>query len=167
MLRCLPLLLFALALSGCSLFGGSDEACGTGDSVASGSLSATVSGDSFRAVCLQGSLESGTLAVGGNLGAEGTPVQEQINLTIQGAQVGQTYTFGLSNPGLIALYSAVDVSDPLDASGVYTANPVIGTGSVTVDAVSASGASGTFEFTGHNDEGQTVAVTNGRFDLEF
>lgn len=165
--RLLVLPLFVLALSGCSLFGGSDgDDCGSG-AVATGSLSATVAGEGFVGICLQGQFDSGTLAVGGNLGAEGTPVQEQINLTIQGAQPGQTYAFGLSNPGLIAVYSALDASDPTDASGVYTANAVAGTGSITVDAVSEAGASGTFSFTGRNNDGQTLAVTSGRFDLEF
>ena len=157
----------ALSLTGCSLFGGStDDACGTGD-VASGSLTATAGGGSFSAVCVQGQFEQGVLAIGGNLGAEGADLQEQINVTVQGAQSGQTYTFGFSNPGLIAVYSALDPSNPTDASRVYTANAVAGSGSVTVDAVSASGARGSFSFTGVNNDGASVAVTSGRFDVEF
>lgn len=167
MLRSFSLAALVLIFSGCSLFGGSDDPCGTSELNASGTLTATVDGDRFAAVCLQGSLESGTLGIGGNLGAEGTPVQEQINLTILGAQPGQTYTFGLANPGLIAVYSALDTANPTDASGVYTANAVAGTGSITVDVVSTDGASGTFIFTGRNNDGQTLAITEGRFDIDF
>ncbi|OZC02069.1 DUF6252 family protein [Rubricoccus marinus] len=165
--RLLLLLAFALAFSGCSIFGGSDDSdCGSGD-LASGSLSATVAGNAFDAVCVQGQLSSGALAIGGNLGATEGGSQKQINITLPGAQAGQTYQIGALGTATIATYSELSIDDPTDTSRLYTAAPGAGSGSITVDAVSASGASGSFEFTARNSDGQTVAVTGGRFDIDF
>ena len=167
----MPRFVFLTALvfvfSGCSVFGGSDDGdCGSGV-VASGSLTASVAGSSFRSVCLQGQFSSGTLAIGGNLGATEGGSQKQINLTVPGAQAGQTYSIGGFSPAVVATYSELDISDPTDTSRLFTAAPGAGSGSVTVDAVSASGASGTFEFTGRNSAGSTVSVSGGRFDIEY
>ena len=165
--RFLLLLALVLTAPGCSIFGGSGTSdCGSG-ALASGSLSATVAGDAFRAVCVQGQLSSGVLALGGNLGASEGGNQKQINLTVPSAQAGQTYEIGALGTVTLASYSELDISNPTDASGLYTAAPGAGSGSVTVDAVSASGARGTFAFTARNSAGQTVSVTAGSFDIEF
>jgi hypothetical protein len=159
-------LAFALPffLAGCSVFGDfNDGDCG--DGALSGTLTATAGGRSFSDVCLQGRFTGGTLAIGGTLGAHEGEQQGQIDLTVQGAQAGQTYAFGLGNPGLTAAYSELDANTPTAASRLFTAGA--GSGSVTVLAVSASGASGTFRFTGVNDGGASLAVTGGRFEVEF
>ena len=165
----LAALVVTLSLSGCSIFGGSDDGdCGSGSANdATGSLTATVAGNSFRSVCIQGTVDSGTLSLGGNLGATEGGSQKQINLTVSGAQAGQTYSIGGFSPIIIATYSELDISDPTNTDNLYTAGPGSGSGSITVDAVSASGASGSFEFTGRNNSGAMISVTNGRFDVEF
>ena len=167
MLRVLLVFLLALSFSGCSVLGGSDDDdCGSGD-VASGSLDATIDGASFRSVCIQGQLSSGALAIGGNLGATEGGQQKQINITVPGAQAGQTYTIGGISPAIIATYSELSIDDPTDTSRLFTAAPGAGSGSVTIDAASASGASGSFEFTARSSAGTTVRVTAGTFDIDF
>lgn len=156
-----------LCASGCSIFGGSDDGdCGSGD-LASGTLTASVAGSSFESVCVQGELSSGALALGGNLGATEGGSQKQINITVPGAQAGQTYAIGGFGDLVIATYSELTIDDPMDTSRLFTAAPGAGSGRVTLDAVSASGASGTFEFTGRNSSGATISVTSGQFDIEF
>ena len=121
-------------------------------------MTATAAGASFEAVCIAGSLTNGVLSLGGieNLGSAGA-TQRQINLNVPSAAVG---TISLT-PGLA---SYADVDDPANAAaGTYAGTG----GTVTLEAVSATGASGTFSFTARTNAGATVQISGGAFDVTF
>lgn len=142
----------ALTLAGCdSTDGGGGSGCG------SGTMTATVAGASFTAVCVTGQFTSGVLVVAGNLGASQGGAQEQINLSMPGATAGGSVSFGL---GPTATYAKISGSD---ASQTYAST----SGSAKITAVSATGAKGTFAFTGRNNAGATIVVANGSFDITF
>lgn len=156
MRRALPLGLalstLMLATAGCDSSGdGGGGGCG------SGTMTATIAGASFSATCVTGSFTSGTLAVGGNLGASQGGSQEQITLAMPGAAVGSTISFGF---GPTATYAKIVGSD---ASQTYVAT----SGSARITAVSSTAAKGTFSFTGRTNAGQTIAVASGTFDITF
>jgi len=139
-----------------------DGGANCGGTTGKGTFTATIPSGSFEARCLTGSFSSGVLSVGGNLGASasGGVLQEQITLAIPGAQAGRTYNFG---SGPVATYTRVESSNPTNPNASYAST----TGSVKVDAVSATAAKGTFSFTGRNNAGQTISISNGSFDVTF
>lgn len=144
----------ALVASACSTFSLSgDAACG---SRASGSLSASVDGEVAKASCVQGAVAEGTLDIRGSFG------DDQVHVTIPGAQQGQTYALGGASDLGRATYSDA-ITDALDSSE----GPGASDGTVTLDAVSASGARGTFAFTARRADGSAVEVARGQFDIEF
>ena len=120
-------------------------------------MTATVGGASFAATCVTGSLTSGVLTVGGNLGASQGGTQEQITIALPGATAGGTVSLGM---GPTATYAKIVGTD---ASQTYVAT----SGTVRVESMSASGAKGTFSFTGRNNGGQTISVASGAFDITF
>jgi hypothetical protein len=76
-------------------------------------------------------------------------------------------------PGTYSLDSG-DTSDGISAQGSYqpNSNPsssfLSQSGTLTIDAISESSASGTFSFTALNaSSGNTIEVTNGSFEVEF
>lgn len=149
----LPLLTaISLTLSACDATDdGGNGGCG------SGTMTATVAGASFAATCVTGSFTSGVLTVGGNLGASQGGSQEQITIALPGATAGGSVSLGF---GPTATYAKIVGTD---ASQTYVAT----SGTVRVTAVSASGATGTFSFTGRTNGGQTISVASGTFDIAF
>ena len=125
---------------------------------ATGALSGAVDGDPFDADCLAASVEFGVLSVAAlePPDADG-PNSRQISLIVLGARVG-------ANRLSVAVLADVDLDDPdTAAAGTYTSTDA----AVTLDALSADGASGTFSFTARNNAGQTVRVSDGAFDVAF
>lgn len=163
--RRLPIVLSLFALAALPACDASDGGTGNGvcgtSAVGTGSFTATTPSGTFTAKCVTGSFQSGTLSVGGNLGASGASAgvaQEQFTLALPGASAGRAIPLGLT---AIATYARL--TGAADASNLYTAT----SGSATVTAVSATAARGTFSFTGRNNAGQTVQITGGSFDLTF
>lgn len=159
-MRRLPLflLLGLLPLAACDSAETGGAACEAAGLSATGSLTARAGGESFTAACVSGSFSNGVLSLAGleNLDGSAGATQRQINLMIPGASTGtRTITVGL------ATYADVDLANP--AAGMYTAT----TGTITIDEVSASGASGSFSFSARNNGGQTVQVSGGEFDITF
>lgn len=151
--RLLVTVLFvSLALTGCDSGGSNDNDSGL---PGGGTLSATVAGSSFTATTVTATNSSGVLAIGGNLGA--TSPQRQINLTVNGAAAG-TYQIGIG--GAIAVYSQGSSAADLVAYAALS-------GSVTIESFSGSGAKGTFNFSARANDGSTIQVTNGQFDVSF
>jgi len=65
--------------------------------------------------------------------------------------------------------SRANVERPNDAGGTttYSVSGDAGSGSVEVTSITEGGFKGTFQFTAVADDGSTVEVTDGSFDLEF
>lgn len=149
----LPLLVcLALSASACdSTDDGGGAGCGDG------TMTATIGGSSFAATCVTGSLTSGVLSVGGNLGASQGGSQEQITIALPGASAGGTMSLGMGPTATYAKINGTDVSQTYVATS----------GTVRIESMSASGAKGTFSFTGRNNGGQTISVASGAFDITF
>lgn len=159
MKRLIPLLVLpALFLAGCDSNGAGGAACEQAGLTATGSFSATAAGEGFTAACVSGQFTNGVLAIAGleNIDGSAGASQRQININLFNPQTGSN-TIGTG----VATYADVDLANP--AAGTYAST----SGSVQLDAVSATGAKGTFSFTARNNGGQTVQVTNGRFDITF
>lgn len=97
---------------------------------------------------------AGLTNIDGSAGAS----QRQINLTVIGSTPGE---YAIGGVGAIATYADIDLANP--AQGTYAGI----SGSVTLDAASATGASGSFSFQARNNAGQTVQVSGGEFDITF
>ena len=153
----LLLLLALLPLAACDSDDVDSAACAAAGITSTGTMTATAAGEGFTAACVRASLSNGVLSVAGieNVtGATGAN-QRQINLIVPGAAVGSsTASFGTS-------YADVDLSDP--TTGTYAATG----GTITLDALSSTGASGSFSFSARNNGGQTVQVSSGAFDVTF
>ena len=162
-MRALLLVLLALPLAACDSGGGGSAACAAAGISSTGTLTATAGGDAFEAVCVSGQVSGGSLSVVGlaNLGEAGA-TQRQINITVPNAAVG-TARISATGSGAIVTYAALDASNPTDPSGLYTAT----SGSVTVEALSTTAARGTFSFTGRNNDGGQIQVSEGSFDVTF
>ena len=155
MTRLLTLLaLPALLLTGCGS-NGPDAACASAGFEATGSLSATAGGEAFSAACMNATFSNGAFVVAGieNLGAAGAS-QRQISFTVMNPQTG-------SNQAVVATYADIDLANP--TAGTYAATNA----TIQFDAFSSTAAEGSFSFTARNNGGQTVQVTNGRFDLSY
>ena len=149
----LALLLIAPALLvGCD----SDD----GGSGSGGTLTAQVGGTAFTAAAVTATFSGGALVFGGS--SVSNPPR-QINISIPGAQAGQTYTLGAGG-GSSATATWVEGTTAAD---MYVASLVSGSGSITIQTLTADGATGTFSFTGSNNASATRQVTSGQFDVEF
>ncbi|MEL6614911.1 MAG: DUF6252 family protein [Bacteroidota bacterium] len=146
------LLLVLVAAAGALLHPTRDRDCEARAQVR-GTLSATIDGDSAEATCLQGDVESGTLTLKGTVALE--PGDRDVRLRVPGAQAGQTYTL---SPDAAAAVATIEAPGEAPASGA---------GQVSLQTVTASGASGTFAFTARDESGAVVEVTGGQFDLTF
>ncbi len=140
---------------------------GGGGNNGNGTLTATADGSSFQSELVVFTFESGVLAISGITNADGSDgsTQRQILLTVPNAAVG-TFNIGPSSAGTQAIYVNAQSTDPTEiAMNTYTANFILGSGQIVINELSASGASGTFSFTGANTSGGTAQVTNGQFDV--
>lgn len=125
-------------------------------------LTATAAGNAFRSACVSGQFTSGTLAIAGldNIDGSAGATQRQININVPSTSVG-TVNVSATGLGAIVSYADVDLANP--AAGTYAGI----SGSVTIDALSATGAEGSFTYTARNNGAQTVDATNGSFDITF
>lgn len=133
--------------------------CGTSSNVlqpTNGSMTATIDGSSFSANSIAATYLSGILAVGG------TDSQGRgIGIAAQVPGPG-TFTVGVTSPA--------NFSVTIGAAG-WQAAITLGSGSVTVTSISATGAKGTFQFTAGPVPGTAATgnkvVTAGAFDVTF
>lgn len=58
-------------------------------------------------------------------------------------------------------------TEGLDPAQSYIANSIIGTGTITIDKLTATEVSGTFSFTGYNTAQSSKAITEGSFSAKF
>jgi chorismate synthase len=137
------------------------QSCGGGSS--SGSMSATVNGSSFVATCLTSvSIVGGILAFGGtNISSSNASNYEDISMAIVAAAPG-TYQ--------VTATSSSNAKLSIGGSQQWVAGVLQGgSGTVVIDTLTATGASGTFSFNlvaGPGGSG-TKTITNGKFNLTF
>ena len=122
-----------------------------------GSMTAKVAGNPFTAtLAVQASVNSGVLSVAGT-GSDG-----QINIAIPSYTGPATYNVGSGN-FTTAIFTTT--SAPFES---YSANPVIGSGSVQVIEVTGGFVKGNFSFTGFSSGGATSkAITEGAFNIKL
>ncbi|NOY49298.1 MAG: hypothetical protein GXO88_01840 [Chlorobi bacterium] len=58
-------------------------------------------------------------------------------------------------------------TEGLDPAQTYSANGILGSGSITVSEISATKIKGSFSFTGLNTNGESKNITNGAFEASF
>ncbi len=125
-----------------------------------GTVRATVAGDAFSGTCVRVDTEAGALTVVGADNVVSQNSQEVITLVLPSDSV-RAYTLGAS-AATAAFAARAEVSgDQVDRTYLGVS------GTVTVEAASATAARGTFSFTGRNAAGDEVAVTGGQFDVTF
>lgn len=151
--RFLLVALFALTLTACDS-GGSDDGGSGLDSA--GTLKATVGGNSFDAVLVVTTFQSGVLSVTGNLGATQAGSNEQLSITLPNASTG-SHSFGIG--GAIGVWA----TGSLSALDGYTAL----SGTLNITTLSSDRAVGTFSFSGQNNNGDQIQVSNGEFDVKL
>lgn len=152
-LRGLALAAMLIIAQGC---GGSDDPASGNNNTSKGSVSANVNGAAWSATTVQSTYQGGVLGIGGAQisGAE----NKQINISGLVSGPG-TYQLGLIAP-LTVTYA--------EGSGTSVKTFVARSGSVKVDAISATSAKGSFSFEAQDQQGNgTRSVTEGTFDVKF
>jgi hypothetical protein len=120
-------------------------------------MTATADGSAFSAVassCIAVQ-SSGILSIAGSTL---TNPPRQITLMVQGPVAGQTYTIGTlgsATTGILVVGTT--------AADAYSANMIMGTGSIKIDKLDATNVEGTFSFTGMNNAGASKSVADGKF----
>ncbi len=142
-------------------------ACGggngtTGTNGGGSPLSATVAGTAYEfSTEAHGSFGANALVIAGYDAGQA----HWLGITVTGVTGPGTYSLASSDGGVAEFESLTQGS----AQWVTGYNG--GTGSVTINSVSATGASGTFSFTGAASPGTpatgTISVTNGKFNVTF
>jgi len=98
-----------------------------------------------------------------------------INVTGSDASAHQAAIslFGVSAPGTYKVGpngtngNAIRWTEGIDPTQTYTANSVVGSGTITITELSATGIKGTFSGTVYNTAQTKKAITNGKFEAKF
>ncbi len=147
------------------LLGGLLAACGTTSTSTGGGnapITATVNGSAFV-----GNTDGIATLVAGvlNISAFDAGKGREILITLHVSGTGD-YSLASASTGIAEYETMTTTSAPQWETG-YNG----GTGTITVSTLTASGASGTFNFTGQAIPGTgatgTAAVTNGKFNVSF
>lgn len=140
--------------------GGDDGGDGpTGPSTPNGTMTAVVDGNSWAAVQIAATRNNGFLAISGSDAS-----LLAVAFALQESQAGTgTYPIG---PGFATTGTVIS-----NTTNSWTAGAAQGSGSITINELTESGASGTFSFTalatlGSGDPPQRV-VTTGQFNVTF
>ena len=137
-----------------------NAACQASGYADTGTVRATVDGDSFSGSCVSVETQGTTLTIAGADNVVSRNSQEIIAITFPTREIR---SYDLVNDLVGATYAArTEDADDQDRE-VYGAVD----GTVRLDAVSETTASGTFSFTAQNLDGETVEVSGGRFDVTF
>ncbi len=123
-----------------------------------GSMSLTVDGSSWTA-----SLSVQAVNTNGVINVTGSDSQaKQAAVVLYNVTSTGTYQIGPANPSNMLRWT-----EGVGQTDTYTANGIIGSGTVTITELTSSNIKGTFSFTGYNTAGTTKAVTNGKFEANF
>jgi hypothetical protein len=156
--RIVSVVLVALA---CIVAGCKDDPASNTTTTPNGSVSAKVNGSAWAASSVQATWQSNVLSIGGSQ-LNGSN-NHQINIA---GLVSQTGTYQL-NPfaGLNANYTEAGVSQGGLSSKIFS----VTSGTLVVNTLTATGASGTFSFEAKDAQGgtETRSITEGKFDVKF
>jgi hypothetical protein len=142
--------------AGCS----SDPASSNNTQNSNGSVSATISGSNWSANTIQATWQNNVLGLGGSMIE--TSGNKQITM---GGLVSAPGTYQLGGiTGITASYSEGSASGGLNVK-IYSAT----SGTLKVDNLTSTGASGSFSFEAKDSQGgtETRSITNGKFDVKF
>lgn len=155
------LALAAALLAGCSSSNSGDNGGGSGGSTP---ITATVNGSAFV-----GNTSPIAHYLGNALSfsAFNSDQSQEILITVTNVSGTGTFSFESALGGSVAEYETSATSSTPQWITGYNG----GTGTITVSALTATGASGTFSFTGAASPGTgasgTATVTNGKFNVTF
>ncbi len=126
----------------------------------SGGMVATVNGESYTFDMTGSRLDGATMVLFGTNINVSESTTRTISITIPNAAAGD-YQVSALGAGSVVIFSE-------GATGSIPGSWVGGSGTITINEVSASGAEGTFFFTGENPQTATTKViSNGSFDFDF
>ena len=156
-------LLAAISLVAC----GGDSGTGPNPNGSGGTITATVDGSTWAppSTLVQAAYGNNTFALGGTV--TGTP-NRQINITVSGVSGPGTFDLGPANPAALALLT---FSTGSSSVSTWTTALSPATGSITFSTLTATGAQGSFQFTGQATPGTSAtgqkSVTSGSFNVTF
>lgn len=149
----------ALAFAGCDSASDDDDGNGNGNGNGSAGITATVDGTALTFDSASATNDGGVFQVTGIRGNT-----TQITVRLNNPETG-TFSIAPSDARVGIIYR--EETTPFQADGVTALSGA--SGSVTIDAISDSEASGTFSGTLVNisNPQETISVTNGEFDVTF
>lgn len=141
-----------IAFTGCK----KDEDDNGGSNPASGSMTLKANGTDWSATLAVVASNSGGLVT--VTGSDSNAHQAQV--VVMGSSTG-TYNIvaGGSNMGRWTVGTGMN--------DTYMANGILGSGSITITELTATGVKGTFTFQGVNSATNTVNITEGKFEASF
>ena len=126
----------------------------------SGTVRASVAGDSFSGTCIRVDTEGGTLTIAGADNVVSQNNQEVITLAFPSTEI-RSYALGTDAATAVFVARTEDPED--QAEETYAAI----SGTLRLDAVSETTARGSFSFTGRTVGGTEVTVSGGSFNVTF
>lgn len=125
------------------------------NSTGSNSMTAIVGSENWSATTVEATNINNVIVIGG-LNATGT-----IQIRLQ--------TFGITQPGTVHIAAGQPHTAILYENGsLYSANAIVGSGTINFSKLTSQEAEGTFSFTAiNNDKQQSRSVTNGKFSVRF
>lgn len=126
-----------------------------------------VTGNGTISLSYDGTAWSATLAV------QAVNTNGVINITGSDSNAHQAAVtlLGATGPGTYEITSIgqnqLRWTEGLGTNDTYSANGIVGSGSIVVDELSDTHIKGTFSFTGQNTNGDTRTITNGKFEADF
>ena len=148
-----------------------DDDGGDGGTASSGTVNATIDGTSYESDAMGTSAQlisaAGieTLTITSNEFA----TSKNITIVINGLDAEGTYQIGgEANISIVASYIEANVSNPADSQIWSAPSSDAIAGEFNVSSLSDTNIQGTFRFTATNNQnGTTVEVTNGSFNLDY
>lgn len=148
--RILSLCLLALLVIACD----SNDNDGDGDEFAMGTMKAEIDGVAWTAANANANrVEAGSISTLTIAGA--TASVEAISIALVNVTAAGTYSLSSG--------SSASFTREANFSGIYNST----SGSVTISHMDEETVEGTFSFEARNTAGETISVTNGRFDVEY
>jgi uncharacterized protein DUF6252 len=151
-LQLILILIFAIAISSCKK---DDDSGNPGTS--NGSISLDYEGNGWNA-----SLAVQAINTNGLINVTGSDSEaRQAAVTLLGVTATGTYGITASSGNQLRW------TEGLGTDQTYSANGIIGSGTITISELTDSKIKGTFSFEGYNTAGNSKSITNGKFEANF
>ena len=151
-------LILILLLGTVILFGSCKKDSDDNPDAGNGTISLTVDGATWSA-----SLSVQAVKTNGVINVTGSDSQaKQAAVVLYGVTAPGTYQVGPASPSNMLRWT-----EGIGQTDTYTANGVIGSGTITVTELTASKIKGTFSFTGFNTSQSSKIITDGEFEANF